>query len=135
MRRQDSNLRPPGYELLKSVFSVAALWIFALFQGKPGGRSPLRAILSTLCYPRMGQRMGQTDTCHIASLDFGNFICRHIIITLIGFFEFFSKLYKSLECFCNIHPSNSILFRIQQSLDHFLQFFKVCYCHLNIFSR
>ena len=34
--------RPPGYELLKSVFSVAVLRVFALFQGKPGGHESVK---------------------------------------------------------------------------------------------
>ena len=53
------NLRPPGYELLSIRFSVAVVMLFALFHGKPGGRSPFRTTVSALCYPRMGQRMGQ----------------------------------------------------------------------------
>ena len=53
------NLRPPGYELRKVVFSVAALRVLALFHGKPEGHNPFRTTLSTRCYPSMGQRMGQ----------------------------------------------------------------------------
>ena len=59
LRRQDSKLRPPGYELLKSVFYGAAQRLLALFQGKPGDRCPLQTALSTLCCPRMGHGMGQ----------------------------------------------------------------------------
>ena len=40
-------------------YKKAAVGIFALFHGKLGGHSPLRTTVSTLCYPRMGQRMGQ----------------------------------------------------------------------------
>ena len=42
LRRQDSNLRPPGYELQKAEFSIAYQGLFPLFYGKPGGHKSIK---------------------------------------------------------------------------------------------